>query len=177
MKKLALIAALVVAFTSMTYAQKNGTENVTVNAKVIQGLVLGAISGPLNFGNSNNIIVKGAVAASDTVILVASDSRAVYFSVAGDGGQSVTVTYPATQSLTGSVSGNLTFTPSTQWTTSTTQTGGTSFTSGTSISLGGSAYSAGTRYIWLGGSIASPSTASVGTYTGTFAITVAYTGQ
>jgi hypothetical protein len=177
MKKLAIVAALVIAFTSMTYAQKNGSVPVTVNANIVQGLVLGAISGPLNFGNNaSHTIVLGAVALADTVIAVASDARAVNFKVTGDGGQSISVTYPATGTLAGSVSGSLTFTPQTQWTTSTTQTGGTSFVSGASIPLSGSSYTAASKYVWLGGTLASPSAAAPGTYTGTFTITVAYSG-
>ena len=177
MKQVLLTAALVIALASMSSAQKSATENVTLNAKVIQGLILGSISGPLNFGNANNIIVKGAVATSDTVINVASDARAVNFTVTGDGGQSATITYPATATLNGTPSGTMTFTPTTQWTTSTTQSGGTSFASGASIGLGGSLYSSATKYIWMGGSLASPSTAAPGSYTGTIVVTVSYTNQ
>ncbi|MFZ1082531.1 MAG: DUF4402 domain-containing protein [Candidatus Kryptoniota bacterium] len=172
MKKLAIIAALVIAFTSMTYAQKSGTQNITINAKIIQGLVLSGLTGSLNFGDPvTHTTVKGALTAADSVINVSSDARAVNFQATGDGGQSITVTYPATLAL-----GTITFTPTTQWTSSTTQSGGTSFASGASFSLGGSLYSASTRYIWLGGSLAGVAVAAPGTYTGTFTFTVAYTG-
>ncbi len=183
MKKLAVIAALVIAFTSMTYAQKQGTSTVTANAKIIQGLVLGTISGPLNFGDAQNIIVKGAEVGTDTVVAVmTSDSRAVNFSATGDGGASIAVSYPATGTLTGSVSGTLTFTPSTAWTATSTWGSPTSFVSGAVITLGGTAYTVpGTRYIWLGGTLgtaaANVSNAAPGLYSGTFVITVAYSGE
>ncbi len=177
MKKLAIIAALVIAFTSMTYAQKQGTATITANAKIVQGLVVGSPSGPLNFGDAMNTIVLGAIATTDTSIELGSDARAVDFSVTGDGGTSVAVTYGATGTLT-SGSNSLTFTPAIAWTPAATQTGETAVASGGSFSLGGSSYSAGTRYIWLGGKIATVTGTTVpGLYTGTFVITVAYSGN
>jgi hypothetical protein len=174
MKKLTIIAVVIASFASMSYAQKSGSENVNINAKIIQGLVLGSLSngGNLLFGNNQNIIVKGAVTASDTVINVSTDSRAVYFSVTGDAGQSITVTYPASLNLGTGV----TFTPETQWTPSNTQSGGTTFSSGTAISLGGTIYNSATKYIWLGGTLSGASTAAPGNYGGQFTITVSYTG-
>lgn len=175
MKQLAILAAIILTLTSLSYAQKSATQDVTIGANVVQGLIVGSPSKSLLFGDANNVIVKGAVGAADTSINVHSDGRAVYFSVTGDGGQSITVTYPSTATLAGSVSGSLTFAPTTEWTTNTTQ-GGTSFTSGNSIGLGGTSYTAGTRYIWLGGSLAAPSTAAPGAYTGSITFTVTYTG-
>ena len=171
-RRVHLIALLVLLCATTVFAQNTANAGVTVNASVIQGLVVGSVSGPLNFGNSNNIIVKGAVAASDTSINVSTDSRAVYFSVQGDGAQSITVTYPASISLGTGV----TFSPTTQYTSSTTQSGGTSFTSGTQINLSGTLYSTATKYIWVGGTLTGASTAAPGTYSGTLTLTVAYYG-
>lgn len=173
-KKICLILSVVLALSSRTFAQNSATSGVTVNASVIQGLVLGAVSESLKFGDAQNYIVKGAVAASDTVINVSSDARAVNFSVTADGGQNITVSFPATQALIGSVSGTLTYTPTAQCTSSTSQSGGTAITNGVAFSLGGTLYSSATKYIWIGGSLAGATTAAPGTYTGTITVTVSY---
>ena len=179
MKKLTVIAAFLMALTSMTYAQKNGTAVVNLGANIVQGLIVGSPTGTLYFGNNaSHTIVKGAVALADTVIAIgASDARAINFSVTGDGAQGVTITVPASASLTGSVSGTLTYTPSAGYNSSSSnQTGMATITSGNSYSLGGSSFNAKTIYVWLGGTLASPSSAAPGSYSGTISITVAYTG-
>jgi len=179
MKRVTFIAVLVMALESITYAQKSGGAAVNLGANIVQGLIVGSPSGTLYFGdNASHTIVKGAVAGSDTMVTVGgTDSRAVNFSVTGDGGQSVTVTVPGSATLTGSVSGSLTFTPSAGYNTSNSdQTGMTTVTSGNSYSLGGGSYSTKTIYIWLGGTLSSPSNAAPGSYSGNISISVAYTG-
>lgn len=173
-KKICLTMTAVFAFSSLAFAQTGAEAQVAVNASVIQGLALGAVSGPLDFGDAANTIVKGAVAATDTVINVSSDARAVNFSVTADAGSNITVSYPTTGTLTGSVSGTLKYTPSAQWTTSTTQSGGTAITSGSAFNLGGTLYSSSTIYVWFGGNLAGATTAAPGTYSGTITVTVSY---
>jgi cytochrome c-type biogenesis protein CcmE len=178
MKKLTAVAMVVMALASMTYAQKSGSSTTNVDAKIVQGLVVGNFSGDLKFGNSQNIIVQGADVASDFTVNPTSDSRAVDFKITGDGGQSVTVSYEAATKNLNSGANSLVYMPTTAWTTGSTQTGATSFSSGTSLGLGGSSYSPSSIYIWLGGNLnqAAVDAATPGYYTNTFTINVAYTG-
>lgn len=173
MKKLTLTAALVIALTSMTYAQKTVTSPaITVGANIIQGLVISGPSGPLLFGNSSNNIVKGAIDSTDTIINVHTDGRAVNLHVQGNGNEAITVNYPASVTLTS----GLTYTPTAEYTATSTQ-GGTGFASGSSFSLTGSTYSTGNSYIWLGGRLAGASTVANGAYSTTFTISVNYTNE
>ena len=115
MKKLTLVAAMVLAIASMTYAQKSvTTNNISIDATIIQGLSVSSPSGTLHFGSAAyHTIVEGAIAASDTnIALTTTDGRAVEFSVQGDGAQSIVLVYPATVTLTGQLhSGSLTYNP------------------------------------------------------------------
>jgi len=174
MKRLALAAALVVAFTSMTYAQISDNQGVTINAKIIQGLVLATPSGPLNFGEAtNHMIVSGAVSQSDTTIdLSSGDARAVSLKLTCDGTQNVAVTYSNSLDLTG----GLTFVPSMVWNgSSTSSASGTSVTEGASFSLGGTQYQSKSVWLWLGGILNGVLAATPGYYHNTLTVTVAYT--
>ncbi|MFZ1082533.1 MAG: DUF4402 domain-containing protein [Candidatus Kryptoniota bacterium] len=173
-KKICLILTALFAFSSPAFAQRGAEAQVAINASVIQGLTVSSVSGPLNFGDAANTIVKGAVGANDTVITVSSDTRAVKFSVTADAGSNITVTYPATGTLNGSVSGTLTYTPTAQWTPTTSQSGGTPIASGVAFNLGGALYNSSTIYVWLGGKLGGATTAAPGTYSGTITVTVSY---
>ena len=185
MKRLALAAALVVAFTSMTYAQKSSGSTVNIGANIINGLIVSGPSGTLYFGDATyHNIVQGAAVKADTVVLLdGTDNRAVNFSVTGDAHTAVVITIPASATLTNGGSGSVTYTPSVAYNTSST-----SAASSTSISTAGTFYPGGgstqgtlynneTEYIWVGGTLASPSTATPGAYTGSITFTVAYSGE
>lgn len=166
LKGLLLIAMIVLGATPLSYAQNSASTNVTINATVIQGLTLAVSGGPLNFGT----IVAGTTAAA-----ISAQSSTVLFTVTGNGGGSVTVTYSGV-TLNGPGGATLAFTPSVSGSASSGGQGSsTSVSSGSSITLSGSTGSAGNYYLWLGGSLGSiPSNQTPGSYTGTFTMSVNY---
>ncbi|WP_054120431.1 DUF4402 domain-containing protein [Novosphingobium sp. AAP93] len=101
------------------------------------------------------------VAASGGAVALAggSPSRAA-FSVSGEGGQAVTVTVPATVTMSGPSSSTMAVTL-------------TSSVSG-STNLSGSLGAAGSATFYVGGSFAPTATTTTGAYSGTFTVTVAY---
>ena len=166
MRKLALTTILVLATAAISSAQNTANTNVPVNATVIQGLTLIVTGGPLNFGS----IVAGTTPAA-----IVAKSSTVYFTATGDGGHLVGVTFPAMVSMTGPGTA-LTFTPSVYGANNSGgQSSSTQVTSSTSVNLSGSTGSAGNYYFWLGGQLnAIPSGQTIGSYSGTFTLTVTY---
>jgi len=168
MKRIYLALMVVLAFSSLTFAQNNAATGVTVNATVIQGLTL-TVANTLGFGT----IVAGTTPAA---ISANTGSGIPLYTATGNGGKVLTsVTYPATVSLTGPGTA-LTFTPSLVGASlSTSQATATAVTSGSSVTLSGTTGSPGYYYFWLGGSLAAlPAGQTPGAYTGTFTLTVSY---
>ncbi len=151
---------------STAYAQNTANTNVPVTATVIQGLTLTVSGGPLDFGN----VVAGSTPSS-----ISAQSSSVLFTVSGNGGSSVSVTY-SNVTLNGPSGATLNFTPSVYGSSSSTgQSSSTSVGSGTSVSLSGSTGSGGGYYLWLGGSLGSiPTSQTTGSYSGVFTMTVSY---
>lgn len=145
----------------------NRTATITVTCTVIQGLTL-ASSGPLTFGT----VVAGTTPAA---INAQTSSSAVSITATGNGGSSVTVTYPASASLS-SGGNNLTYTPSLYGAqSSASRSSSTSVANGSTVTLGGTTGSAGNYYFWLGGSLAAiPSGQPAGNYSGPFTLTIHY---
>ena len=167
MKKLILVAAMVLGFAAMSFAQSSASANVTVSAAVIKGLTLSVSPATLGFGT----VVAGT---TPTALSAQTNGSAPMFTLTGDGGHAVTVTY-TTASLTGPGPA-LTFTPSVYGDqSSANQATSTNVTSGSTVTLTGTSPAAGNYYFWLGGDLGAISpTQTAGSYSGTFTFNVAY---
>ncbi|MFA4940721.1 DUF4402 domain-containing protein [Brevundimonas sp.] len=171
MKTLIAVAALVltaVAAPAMAQSSATGSGSITV----IRPLTI-TKTADLKFGTvvrpgtgSGTVVVSAAGARSVTggvVGLTSGDTpAAAAFSVAGEGGQSVSVTIPATFSM---ANGSDTLTV----TTSNSLTG-----SAASQTLSNALGSAGSLAFSVGGSVPVGSTTTTGAYTGTFTVSAAY---
>ncbi|WP_428156181.1 DUF4402 domain-containing protein [Brevundimonas sp.] len=171
MKTLIAVAALVltaVAAPAMAQSSATGSGSITV----IRPLTI-TKTADLKFGTvvrpgtgSGTVVVSAAGARSVTggvVGLASGDTpAAAAFSVAGEGGQSVSVTIPATFTMANG-SDNLTVT------TSNSLTGSVA-----SQTLSNALGSAGSLAFSVGGSVTIISTAATGAYTGTFTVSAAY---
>jgi Domain of unknown function (DUF4402) len=139
---------------------------VTVSSTVIQGLTM-STSGPLNYGT----VVAGT---TPNVISPQTSGSAVTITASGNGGQGVTITYPATVTLSSGTS-NVTFVPNLSGYPSNSQSSSTSKPSGTSVNLSGTTGNPGSYYFWLGGSLnAIPMGNPPGNYSGTFTLSATY---
>lgn len=164
--KLVLALVVVLMANAKSFAQNTANNNVTISATVIQGLTLAVSGGPLNFGT----VVAGTAPSA-----ISAQSSSVLFTVTGNGGSSVTVTYSGV-TLNGPGGSTLIFTPSVYGSSSSSgQASSTNVPSGANVTLNGSNFSAGNYYLWLGGNLgAIPSGQTPGAYTGTFTMTVNY---
>ncbi len=146
----------------------NPSRSVTalVNSTVIQGLTISA-SGSLNYGT----VVAGTI---PNVISPQTSGSAVSIVATGNGGQAVTVTYPASAVLYSGLN-SVTFVPNLSGYPSNNQPSSTSIASGSSVNLSGTTGSAGYYYFWLGGSLnAIPPGLAAGNYSGTFTLSATY---
>jgi hypothetical protein len=165
-----LIAALAIAagLAAPAMAQSSATASANATTRIITPITLtktndltfGNIvkpstgSGTVTIGNSADTVAvtgTGAAAASGTI------SRAK-FTVGGEGGQTFSITVPASVTMT-SGANNLVVTLSTAAATGT---------------LSGTLGSAGTATVNVGGSFPIANTTASGNYTGSFNVTVAY---
>lgn len=162
------IAILGTALSGQAWAQ-SATATATSSATLLRPVAVSS-SANLVFGrivlpsSGTGTVTLGA--ASDTVTaaggaaaLAGTTSRAA-FSIAGEGGQAVTVSVPATVTMSGPSASSIAVSL-------------TSSVSG-STSLSGSAGAAGSASFFVGGSFSVPSAAATGAYSGTFTVTVAY---
>ena len=165
------LAALVLAGTLVTPAAAQSTSTDTANGSVtiVQPLTVTRVS-DLSFGR----IVKptagsGSVVLANTADTVSAGSGAVAlagisttrarFDIAGEGGQLVTLTVPASVSLANSTNAiTVTLSPSLA----------------PSYQLSGTLGSSVTDALYVGGSFSLPSTQASGLYTGQFSVTAAY---
>lgn len=166
MKKLMLVAAMVLGTVGITMAQSPVNQTVDINAAIIQGLTLSVTGGPLNLGT----LIAGTTPAA-----VDAHSGPVQFTLTGNGTSTVTVQYSAV-TLNGPSGATLTFTPTIDGDASSANQGtSASVANNSTVVLGGSNYSAQNYYFWLGGSLgAIGSSQTPGAYTGTFTLTVHY---
>ncbi len=171
---LATAAALVATFavSAPAMAQSTASTTGTGSITVIRPLTI-TKNADLKFGTvvrpgtgSGTVVVSTAGARSVTGSVVGLSSgdtpQAAQFTVAGEGGQSVSVTIPATFSL---ANGSDTLTV----TTSNDLTG-----SAAAQTLSNALGAAGTLAFKVGGSIPIASTTNTGLYTGSFTVSAAY---
>lgn len=171
---LAAAAALVATFavSAPAMAQSTASTTGTGSITVIRPLTI-TKNADLKFGTvvrpgtgSGTVVISTAGARSVTGSVVGLSSgdtpQAAQFTVAGEGGQSVSVTIPATFSL---ANGSDTLTV----TTSNDLTG-----SAAAQTLSNALGAAGTLAFKVGGSIPIASTTNTGLYTGSFTVAAAY---
>ena len=164
MKKLLLVATMVLGFAGMSFAQTSGSCSMTVN--VVSALSISKVA-DLDFGTigagAGNVTLNPK---SPTGAQVAGE-----FKVSGQGNTPINVSYSAPSILTGT-GGNINFTsPNVVGSDTTIVSGATGVNTGTQVTIGPST----NEYLfWVGGTISVPSGTAAGTYTGTFTIDVNY---
>jgi len=166
-RKVHLIAPLILLFVSLSIAQNTASTGVQVNASVIQGITL-AVSGTLNFNN--------AVAGTTPNAINPNTATGIpLYTATANGGSILTVSWSTPLSLTGPGTA-LSYTPSLVGSQSSgSQSTASSVTNGGTVTISGSSGSAGNYYFWVGGSLAAiPSGQTPGSYSGTFTLTVHY---
>ncbi len=145
------------------------SSKVTITAGVVAPVAVGVSGGSDNSGTINlGLSLDGTSGAVNPN----TSPSAGLFTVTGGSGtpMNISFTSPAV-TLTDTSGATLTFTPTVVGDTlSTDQSTAPALTSGGHISIS----SAGSYYIWLGGSVTIPSGQAAGTYTGTFSLTVSY---
>jgi len=163
------VAAGLLLVPASAFAQVN-TDSKSTNgaATIIQPISL-TVSSSLSFGTvvrpssgSGSIVIgnTGTVTPSGGAVVLASSTTSYpSYSIGGEGGQAITVTFPATMTLTGPGGATITVTLS----HSTLPT-----------ALGGTLGSAGTATFTAGGTMPVTSTTTTGAYTGSYSVTAAY---
>lgn len=172
MKRLSIFMALSIgalAAAEPAYAQ-SATASASSSATLLRPVALSATAN-LAFGRivlpssgTGSVSIANSadtVSASGGAVALAggSPSRAA-FSVSGEGGQAISVSVPATVTMTGPSSSTMVVTLSSSVASST--------------NLSGSLGAAGSATFYVGGSFAPTSTTTTGAYSGTFTVTVAY---
>lgn len=171
LKTVLTIAALSLAFGGAAAAQSSSTQSTTGSATIIQPITLtkntdlafGKVARPSSGSNTvsvNETSGSRTTTGGGNAALIASTASRATYSVAGEGGQTFSISVPASFDMTRSGGSE----------TLTVTLAGTA-TSGT---LSGSLGSAGAASFGVGGSFPVASTTATGAYTGSFDVTVAY---
>jgi len=165
----AALASLYLLSSGAAFAQVNTSSQSTAGAATIIQPISLTVSSSLSFGTvvrpssgSGTVVIGNTGAVSTTggaVVLASSTTSYPSYSVGGEGGQAITVTFPSTMTLTGPGGATLTVTLS---------------HSAFAANLSGALGSAGTATFTAGGSLPVASTTTTGAYTGTYNVTVAY---
>lgn len=164
------VAALAALSPLAALAQSSANVSTTGSARIVQpiaitknsDLAFGTVVRPTSGSNTVTIDqtagTRSIAGGGDGVLVTSTTSRATY-TVDGEGGQTFSISVPATFSMTGSTSGTITvnLTP--------TATTGT---------LSGAVGAAGSATFGVGGDFTLPSTQATGQYSGSFTATVAY---
>lgn len=163
MKRLMLVAAMVLGITGMSFAQFSGSQPINVNVSILKALTITSY-GDASFGTT----YAGVDSLTLNPSTPASGQTAGTFVVSGEPGHVVNISY--TSSAPAVTGASVTYTPSLVGYGSNNQASATN--PGTSVTLDGTS---GEYYFWVGGTLSGiTSTASSGTYTGTFTLTVNY---
>ena len=170
MKKLMLVAAMVLGTVGMSYAQTSASITAPITADVQVALSISK-TGTIAFGT----VYTGTAPSANPY----SSSGIAEFTISGNPSTNVTINVDASDPLTGPTGSTpLTFTPNVVgWASSTQPTSGNSITStGNPYTLGAATTgNAGYFYLWVGGSISSIPTSQVsGAYQGTVTVQVQY---
>ena len=163
-KKICFLSSILLTFVPFAFGQSSASGNVNVTATVLQGLTVTGTKG-LDFGIQTP--------SDGTVSIASTNASAGLFTISGNPGSSVTVSFTPPANLANG-GNDITFTADTPvHNTSNTQGSATAFstTSGGTVTLDAST---GNLYVWIGGSIDVSSAATGLTYTGTYTTTVNY---
>lgn len=187
-KKLSTLVIMMMVFAGMSYAQgvlyhdgeggshtvsnnSSASANGTAKITVFNSLTAGAIDG------SGAVLDFGSVAPGITSTIAPTDSKAAGFKFSGENGAGVNITYPTSITMTsgsGYNAASLTVqNVNSVYNTTQTQTGSGNDNGAISTNL---ASQNGMLYMWIGGKVQVPSNQASGDYTGTFTVTVSYTG-
>lgn len=169
----AATALMIVGFAAPSFAAATASDSSTVTAKIIRpisvtknaDLAFGTIVRPTVGGGSSVVAVDTAGARSvtggDAVALGTTSAAAAQFTIAGEGGQSISVSVPASFNLTG---------PSTVPVTTTNDLSGSASSQLLSNALG----AAGSLVVKVGGSFTVTDSTATGDYTGTLTVSSSY---
>jgi len=169
MKKLMLVAAMVLGLAGMSFAQtgsiKNGT--LSIGTTVLPGLTV-SDKHDLALGS----VVQGQTKDVSPTTAAGGGVQVGEFLVNGDPSHNVIFTFSADANLV-SGANTILFTQDVPvWNTTESQSGTTAFagTGGGTVAL----YSDGNLYIFVGGSVTASATQQAGTYSGTYTLQVQY---
>lgn len=163
MKKLMLVAVMVLGFAGSSFAQMNASQLINVDVSILKALTI-TTYGDASFGNT----YAGVGSITLTPATPASGQTAGTFAVNGEPGRTITVSYLYTSpTVTGAA---VTYTPSIVGLNTNTQASAATF--GPSVSLDATT---GDYYFWVGGTMTGITASAVsGTYSGTFTLQIAY---
>lgn len=156
-------------------AQLSDSEATSSSVRIIQGISLTRVSS-LAFGTivrpssgSNTVTISttsdtpALTGGGDAVLLGSGTKTRASYTAAGEGGQSVSITVPATVTMNGSVSGSIVVTLTSE-AASDTLTG----------ALGTTGAFSGDGTLYVGGAFAVSNSTVSGDYSGSFSTTLAY---
>ena len=162
MKKLLLVAVLILTVSAMSFGQVTASQTANANLTVNAGISL-TVTGGVVFGT----VVQGQGSVVNAATAAVANVAA--FTTAAAPSTAMTVTYSNTTLANGA--NTLTWTPSLVGTNNAANRA-----TAPVISTGGSATTSATGnfYFWLGGTVSTVTATPSGTYSGTFTLTVAY---
>jgi hypothetical protein len=156
-----LLAALMLPVAAG--AQSSASQNLTVEATVIKALTLTKVTA----GN----LSYGLLAQGSTETIAATAAGAIKFKANGEVSTAISLTFASATLSNGA--NTMTFTPAVNALNTDTQGSSSAVTSGSSVTLHATT---GDYYVWVGGSITAAAAQATGAYSGTFTLSVAYTG-
>jgi hypothetical protein len=165
---MACLACTAAAGPALAQSSANGTGAISIIRPLAiakdADLKFGTVVRPSSGSGSATVSTAGARSVSGGVAELSSGDtpQAAQFTITGEGGQSISVTIPASFTM---ANGSDTLTV----TTSNNLSG-----SASAQTLSNALGSAGSLVVRVGGSVAIPSTAVSGSYTGTFTVSAAY---
>lgn len=159
-----LALVIVLGTAAISFAQPSASQTATINAYIEKGLTMAVSNATLNLGN----LVAGTTPAA-----VNPHSGTVpHFTVTGDGGHTVNITFDASVMLH-TTGDSIAFTTDFEGDNTASQSGAAAISA--TIQLSGTSPAAGTYDAWLGGNVGAISASQTpGSYTGTFHVSVNY---
>ncbi|MGC8653854.1 MAG: DUF4402 domain-containing protein [Candidatus Kryptoniota bacterium] len=167
MKRVALLLlamAMPLFVYNTSFAGGTTTANASINLTVNASVTVTTIRSAINLGT-------GFPGDTKTVDPITGGNNAAAFSITGPNNWSITPTWSASVNITNGTD-NIAFAPSVSGNTVNTQTSSTLLTSGTAFTT--AATGSPVYYLWVGGSLTIPNTASSGAYAGNVVITLTY---
>jgi len=156
-KKLLVVAVLLLIISSLSFGQTTGNATVTATVQATLSII------------KTNDLALGNVQRGGTATVLSTDPGAAAFTISGTASSQVTTTLSALADLT-SNGHNMPFTLQTPiYNTSNTQTGASAFGAAPYIA---STNVDGNLWVWFGGSVTASAGQAAGTYSGTITVSV-----